>query len=782
MQREKLIHELPKGLIKWYRFHKGSRALLLTDRSEHGNALRDALTESNLDVTCKTLDEIQTEDDRQTDGCYDYILLAGILERSRNPEEILGLLYGKIKGSGTLLLGMDNRLGIRYFCGDRDVFTDRNFDGIENYARINMADRKSLEGRAYAKAEIIKMLENAGIASYKFYSVMPGLERPQALFAEDYLPEEELEVRIFPQYHNPDTVFLEEERLYASLIENGLFHTMANGYFIECPKDGKYSNVNQVTVSMDRGVENALMTVIRRDGFVEKKALYREGYKKLEILWNNTQDLKSHGVKMVDAVLEEGAYVMPCMRGEAATSYFRRLLKQDKDFFFRELDRFWEIIRRSSEHVPYGEVDWEHFDPDWQKRKGDDPEKNKWQEIACERDETEGKLGIILKRGYIDLVSLNCFYINGEFVFYDQEFWMENLPANVIMMRTIGLIYWGNTAMEALYPMELLLERYHLNEYQDLWSRFTDRFIFELRKEEELLHYHQLHRRNMETVNSNRQRMNYSVEEYERLFRHIFRGTEGCQIYLFGSGNFAKKFLSQFGSNYEIGGILDNNPDKWGKELSGIQIGSPDSLKNLPQGTFKVIICVKNYVPVIKQLEKAGIRNYGIYDWNLEYSRKVPVRISEKKKGDGSDGRPKKYHVGYIAGVFDLFHIGHLNMFRRAKEQCDYLIVGVVSDDGVIKNKKTMPYVPFQERIEIVRACTYVDEAVEIPANYGSTEEAYRRYHFDVQFSGSDYAKDPVWLSKKLYLQKHGADMVFFPYTESTSSTKLKEMITKKLI
>lgn len=121
-------------------------------------------------------------------------------------------------------------------------------------------------------------------------------------------------------------------------------------------------------------------------------------------------------------------------------------------------------------------------------------------------------------------------------------------------------------------------------------------------------------------------------------------------------------------------------------------------------------------------------------------------------------------------------------MFRRAKEQCDYLIVGVVSDDGVIKNKKTMPYVPFQERIEIVRACTYVDEAVEIPANYGSTEEAYRRYHFDVQFSGSDYAKDPVWLSKKLYLQKHGADMVFFPYTESTSSTKLKEMITKKLI
>ena len=140
----------------------------------------------------------------------------------------------------------------------------------------------------------------------------------------------------------------------------------------------------------------------------------------------------------------------------------------------------------------------------------------------------------------------------------------------------------------------------------------------------------------------------------------------------------------------------------------------------------------------------------------------------------------KPYHIGYVAGVFDLFHIGHLNMFKRAKEQCDYLIVGVVNDESVMKSKRTTPYIPFEERIEIVRSCKYVDEAVEIPTDYGDTDEAYRRYQFDVQFSGSDYENDPDWLAKKAFLQKQGADLVFFPYTESTSSTKLKAAINNK--
>ena len=107
------------------------------------------------------------------------------------------------------------------------------------------------------------------------------------------------------------------------------------------------------------------------------------------------------------------------------------------------------------------------------------------------------------------------------------------------------------------------------------------------------------------------------------------------------------------------------------------------------------------------------------------------------------------------------------------------MIVGVVSDEQVIKSKKTSPYIPFEERREIVEACKYVDEAVEIPVDRPGTEDAWRMYHFDAQFSGRSYANDPVWLAKKTFLQQHGSDLIFFPYTESTSSTMLKEKISK---
>ena len=133
-------------------------------------------------------------------------------------------------------------------------------------------------------------------------------------------------------------------------------------------------------------------------------------------------------------------------------------------------------------------------------------------------------------------------------------------------------------------------------------------------------------------------------------------------------------------------------------------------------------------------------------------------------------------------GTYDMLHYGHIRLLERAKALGDYLIVGVVSDESVMNNKKTMPCMSFEERIELVRACRYVDEAVEIPTDNGDTDEAYRRYHFDVQFSGSDYASDPAWLAKKTYLEKRGAQMVFFPYTQTTSSTKIKELIEKKLV
>ncbi len=627
VQAEDLIRELPKGLIKWYEFRKGGRALFVMGGTDPGGILAEAMAESGLKTDCVAWKDIEEGNGPAAGKDYEYIVMAGVLERSRHPVKLLRGLRELLSPDGRLLLGTDNRLGIRYFCGDRDVFTERNFDGIENYTGVSAAKRERMGGRAYAKAEIIHMLEASGFEQYRFYSVLPGLVRPQALYAEDYLPEEELDVRIVPQYDNPDTIFLQEERLYTTLIQNGLFHIMANGYFIECPMDGCFANVKQVTISMDRGRENGLVTLIRRDGKVEKKPLYAGRNSKLEQLMEYTVDLQRHGIKMIDARLENGSYVMPYIQGEPATDYFRRLLCEDKERFLQELDRFWELVKGSSEHVPYEDVDWENFDPAWQSGVGEEIPRDRWRKAAFTGNGREN-MGIILEKGYLDLVSLNCFVVNGDFVFYDQEFYIRQLPANAILMRTIDFIYWGvtdgdwkkgreDTHMDALMPRKQLQERYRLNKYQALWHAFSDYFIHRLVNGDVLSGYHQLCRRNLDTVRLNRYRMNYPEREY-RHFCDIFRDAEKKQIYLFGSGVYARHFWDKFGSRYKIAGILDNNSEKWGTEWFGIRIFPPEYLQSLPAGSYKVFICIKKYVSAMKQLEEMGIQDYSVYDYGWE--------------------------------------------------------------------------------------------------------------------------------------------------------------------
>lgn len=778
---EEIIKELPKGLIKWYLFEQGKKALYITGKTQIDSALVEALQESGVLTDCIDAGKLFQDEMREQDK-YDYVVIASALELTKDVNEaaeILRKVHGVMKESGKCFLGMNNRLGIRYFCGDRDLYTGRNFDSIEGYIRADVSDFDHLKGRSYAKAEIKQMLESAGFSKYKFYSVFPVLDRPQIMFADDYTPGEQLNIRIFPQYNYANTVFLEEETLYSALIQNQMFHPMANAFLVECSIKEELSKVNQVTVSMDRGRKNAMFTILHKDGYVEKKAVYEEGRAKLKALIENSRYLGGHGINMVRMKLKNDTCVMPYIYAQSALEHLRSLLCDDTERFLEALDELWNIIINSSEHVAYSEIDWENYAPGWEKKTQDDPLKNKWKKLAYGTPEEQESIGIILKRGYIDLIPLNSFYDGKNYIFYDQELYVENLPAKAIMLRTVDIIYRGNWHLDRIFPMEELKERYGLTACAQLFNRFIGSFLNELRNDRVLRDYHKEVRKNANTIHSNRQRMNYSADEYDHIFKDIFKGTENRELYLFGTGQFAQLFLSQFGNDCDIAAFVDNNPDKWNKDLEGIPICPPERLLTLHKGTYKVIICIKNYTAVMEQLTEMGISDFSVYDANLTYTRLVK---HNSYSGNNLNKEKKKYNVGYIAGVFDLFHIGHLNLFKRAKEQCNYLIVGVVTDDGVIQRKHTNPYIPFEERIELVRSCKYVDEAVEIPLGYYDTDEAYRRYQFDVQFSGSDYADSPTWLARREFLRKKGSDLVFFPYTQSTSSTKIKNLINEKLL
>lgn len=139
----------------------------------------------------------------------------------------------------------------------------------------------------------------------------------------------------------------------------------------------------------------------------------------------------------------------------------------------------------------------------------------------------------------------------------------------------------------------------------------------------------------------------------------------------------------------------------------------------------------------------------------------------------------KKYKIGYVPGVFDLFHLGHLNLLRNSKEHCEYLIAGVLIDELVECFKGSSPYIPFEERMAIVGAIRYVDEVVAVDFHNTDKLTAWELYHYDCHFSGNDHGEEEDWIEAKRQLQAVGADMVYFQYTMSTSSTQIKALISK---
>jgi glycerol-3-phosphate cytidylyltransferase len=131
--------------------------------------------------------------------------------------------------------------------------------------------------------------------------------------------------------------------------------------------------------------------------------------------------------------------------------------------------------------------------------------------------------------------------------------------------------------------------------------------------------------------------------------------------------------------------------------------------------------------------------------------------------------------VGYAPGVFDTFHIGHLNVLRRSSLQCDYLIAGVTSDEVTELQKGKPPLVPAAERLEIIRSMEFVDDVViETTSDKIATWEEVR---FDVCFKGDDWRGTPKWDRLEHEFARRGARVVYLPYTQHTSTTDVRRLL-----
>ncbi len=174
------------------------------------------------------------------------------------------------------------------------------------------------------------------------------------------------------------------------------------------------------------------------------------------------------------------------------------------------------------------------------------------------------------------------------------------------------------------------------------------------------------------------------------------------------------------------------------------------------------------YIPQYEETFKAIIECYQTNPH--EYG----LHSYQYKKDSGRLDNEQRVKIGYMSGTFDLFHVGHLNILRRAKAECDYLIVGV-HESGAWKGKET--YIPFEERCEIVASCRYVDKVVK---SCPEDSDAWRLYHYNKLFVGSDYKGTERFIRYEEYFKDKKVDIVYFPYTKNTSSTQIRNALSLK--
>ena len=216
--------------------------------------------------------------------------------------------------------------------------------------------------------------------------------------------------------------------------------------------------------------------------------------------------------------------------------------------------------------------------------------------------------------------------------------------------------------------------------------------------------------------------------------------------------------------------ILDISPGSFkGSKFSGGQ-NDLSLLDDLSDEIIKNLFAKNTlFIPQYDEIFKNVINDYHADP------HKYGLRSYEYKQKSGRINNNFQPRIAYMSGTFDLFHIGHLNILKRAKENCDYLIVGV-HDSGKWKGKDT--FIPLEERKAIVAACKYVDKVVD---SCREDCDAWDLWHYNLLFVGSDYKGTERFQRYEEYFKDKGVKIVYFPYTQGTSSTKLREKINQDL-
>lgn len=457
-----LTHEeLQAGTFIWYDFKDNSNILLI---STEQNILHEILPwRYNCTIVHEATIEAVLQNRKKQ--LYDYILVTG---EYQNPLERLPNLLDYLNDDGIILLALNNRYGARQMVGE---------------ATAGMLPFEALErGKStYTRADIITAMEVNGNLSYSIYYPVPDWHQPQILYSDSRLPGKELDERLVRLNQTSDTLVANEYDILHDAVVNKAFPFVANSFLIECCRHkDNLSRTSFATFTSDRGKDRSLVTIIYSEGVVKKTCIYQNGLVHLQKMMEAAKDLTEHHVDFVPMSYQKNAIFMQYVDAPTLMEYLWEIVQKNKNEYLILWEKFWEIIKDSSKHVP--------------------AECNIWLSLAPDVD-----WGPILERAYVEMNALNCFFNDERFLFFDQEYCFNNCPATFMLYRSIYNFYLFYPEAERYVPQIQVIAHFCLEKLWPLLQRLdAEAFLKDVRNWDKYADVYDWGRKPLQGITRNR--------------------------------------------------------------------------------------------------------------------------------------------------------------------------------------------------------------------------------------------------------------------------------------
>lgn len=564
---DNILLDAELNILRWYHFSENAKILAIG----WNNQLVRRFCEEREYIFFEATPSDLLEDDYSVkhENTIDYVILMETIEVTERPALLLQKAFSCLKEDGKLLVIANNKYAIKHFCGEKTPYEERLFDELEGQWAPNGS-------HSFGIGEFEKLFQDANINHVQKYAVYPHLYNAKKIYSFEYAIKDRSDVYFQPWYVDNSRIFAHEEKMYPGLVASGLFYAMANGFFFEASKKAEQSNALFITISSERKAERQFITVVDGNGIVEKSPIYENGMNSIRLLEKNHKYLCDKGLHIVSGKVTEDSYQMEYLKMPTFLQQIEKIYYNGHGEIITLLDKYVEEIRKSS--------------------------------VITETTD----LGEILQYGFIDLVPINCFYENGKFLFFDQEYVIPNLPLKVIIYRSLVLIYEAYPEFDFQIPITFFYDRYGITECIDDIRRIESEWLLELNVEDIMILHKDYHVPFETSIESNKDALNEASLK-RRLIENVLSNLENKQIILFGVNEKAKEFIDNYRETCEIALIIDEDLTKKGTIFEGYDIYAMDKLAELNQDEYKVIIFEGDVLPIYQRLSRWGAKDIGWY-------------------------------------------------------------------------------------------------------------------------------------------------------------------------